>query len=527
MAIRTAGILNGFGASDFVRMKDKLADLQRQLGTGKKSETYGGLGADRGFSLAFRASLTQIDAWQQNIAVVTTRINIIETSLSGLQSTVSSVKTALQPNDFNLSSGRTYGQISAADGLNAIVSMLNANDGSRYVFGGRKTASPPVLDSVRFMNGEGAKDGFKTVLLERMQADLGADGASPEMNPAATGRVTLSAAGSDPVVLAEDGTHPFGLKIGSVTGAMDGVTATVTAGPPASLSLASGTGNALPGQSLTLSFTLPDGSTERLTMQAVAADAVDLTPGQFRVGASAAETLQNLRSNLAGQLDGLVRTKLAAASAVKAGEEFFRGETDPVALAGPPPIEYGVPLRLVPGLSGTMADAVAYDSLANADQRTVRWYQGDRTTSSPRATATAEIDSAQAVSYGVRANEDALRTTVQYLAVASAITFSSTDPHALARYQALTPRVSSGLSMETSPQSVESIRIEISAASTAASSAKSRHTDSQSMIRNLLADIEDVDPNEVAVYMLAMKTNLEASYQTTSMLSQLSLLRYL
>lgn len=527
MAIRTAGILNGFGAGEFVRMKDRLADLQRQLGTGKKSETYGGLGADRGFSLAFRASLTQINAWQQNISVVTTRINIIETSLSGLQSTAASVKTALQPNDFNLSSGRTYGQISAADGLNAVVSMLNANDGSRYVFGGRKTATPPVLDSIRFMNGEGAKDGFNTVMLERMQADLGASGASPEQNPAATGRVVLSGAGSDPVTLAEDGAHSFGLKVGPVTGAIDGVTPTVTPGPPASVSLASGAGNAAPGQSLTLSFTLPDGSTELITMQAMPADAIDITSTQFHIGANAAETLENLRTNLATQLDGLVRSKLAAASAVKAGDDFFRGETDPVALAGPPAIEYGAPLRLVPGLSGTMADAVAYDSLANADARTVRWYQGDRTTSSPRETATAEIDSAQIISYGARANEDALRSTVQYLAVASAMTFSASDPHALTRYQALTPRISAGLSMENSPQSVESIRIEISAASTASNSARSRHSDGSAMIQNLLGDIEDADPNEIAVFMLAMKTSLEASYQTTSMLSQLSLLKYI
>lgn len=527
MAIRTAGILNGFGASDFVRMKEKLADLQRQLGTGKKSETYGGLGADRGFSLAFRSSLSQIDAWQQNIAVVSTRISIIETSLTGMHNTASSVKTALQPNDFTLSSGRTYGQISAADGLNAVVSMLNANDGSRYVFGGRKTATPPVLDPIRFMNGEGAKDGFKTVLLERMQADLGAAGASPEQNPAATGRVVLSGAGSDPVTLTEDGTHSFGLKIGGLTGAIDGVAASLTPGPPASVSLASAAGNAMPGQSLTLSFTLPDGTTELMTLQAVAADADNLTPGQFRVGANATESLANLRASLATELDSLVHTKLAAASAVKAGEDFFRGETDPVALAGPPAIEYGAPLRLVPGLSGTMSDAVAYDSLANSEARTLRWYQGDRTTSPARTTATAEIDSAQTVSYGVRASEDALRSTVQYLAVASAMTFSSADPHALARYQSLTPRVSAGLSMENSPQSVQSILIEISAASTASNSAKGRHTDSYSMLKNLLGDIEDVDPNEIAVFMLAMKTSLEASYQTTSMLSQLSLLKYI
>jgi flagellar hook-associated protein 3 FlgL len=527
MAIRTSGILTGMGPSDFVRMKDKVADLQRQLGSGKKSETYGGLGADRGFALAFRASLSQIDAWQQNISLVSTRVTIIETSLQGVQKTIASTKTSMQPNEFTLSSGRTIGQVAAGDGLDAIISMLNASDGSRFVFSGRKSATPPVLDSSVFMNGDGSKDGFKTTLLERMQADLGVASASPERDPAATGRLTVSAAGVQPVTIAEDGVHTFGLKIGTTSGALDGITATPTAGPPASLSIAAGAGNTSPGQALTLSFTLPDGTTERITLNAVDPDAEVVASNEFKVGATSAETLDNLRATLGVQLGKLVGSKLAAASAVKAGDDFFHGETNPAALAGPPVIEPGVPKRLVAGVSGTMADAVAYDTPQNAETNTVRWYQGDRVSTNPRSTASAEIDSAQSVSYGVRADEEALRTTVQYLAVASSLRFTSTDTNALDRYQALTPRIVSGLSMENAAQTVESIRVEIAAANTGASSAKTRHTDSRSMLGGLLTDIEGVDDNEVAVQILALQTNLQASYQTTSMLSQLSLLKYL
>lgn len=527
MTIRTSGILTGFSASEFVTMKAKLADLQRQLGSGKKSETYGGLGSDRGFALAFRSSLSQINAWQQNISLVSTRVSIIDTSLNNLQNTVSSAKSGLKPNEFTLSSGKTIGQVAARDGLSAIVSMLNANDGSRYVFGGRKTATPPVLDSSLFMNGDGTKQGFNTALLERMQADLGVASASPERDPAATGRVTLSATGTAPVTLAEDGVHPFGLKITSVGGAVDGITATRTAGPPASLSIASGAGNASPGQTLTLNFTLPDGSVEPIALTAVSADAEVVGTNEFKVGATSAETLDNLRATLGTQLGKMVGGKLAAASAVKAGEDFFKGETNPAVLAGPPAVEAGVARRLVAGVSGTMADAVAYDTPQNADAKTVRWYQGDRVSTNPRATASAEVDSSQSVSYGVRADEEALRMSVQYLAVASALSFDSADTNALERYQALTPRVVSGLSMEKAAQTVESIRVEISAANTAANSAKQRHTDGKAMLGGLLTDIEGVDDNEVAVQILALQTNLQASYQTTSMLSQLTLTKYL
>ncbi|WP_204302297.1 hypothetical protein, partial [Serratia marcescens] len=88
---------------------------------------------------------------------------------------------------------------------------------------------------------------------------------------------------------------------------------------------------------------------------------------------------------------------LAAASATEAGEDFFKGETNPAALAGPPPVDPGVAKRLVPGASGTMADAVAFDTPANADNRTVRWYQGDRVSTDARATAAAQVDSAVSV----------------------------------------------------------------------------------------------------------------------------------
>jgi flagellar hook-associated protein 3 FlgL len=264
-----------------------------------------------------------------------------------------------------------------------------------------------------------------------------------------------------------------------------------------------------------------------MTLTAVAADADLLATGQFRVGATSAETLDNLRATLGTEISRMVGSKLAAASAVKAGDDFFHGETNAAALAGPPVVEPGVPKRLVPGVSGTMADAVAYDTPQNADTTTVRWYQGDRVSPNPRATASAEVDNSQSVYYGVRADEEALRTAVQYMAVASSLRFSESDPNGLERFQALTPRVVSGLSMENAGQTVQSIQIEIAAANTAADSAKTRHSDRRAMLGGLLADIEGVDDNEVTVQILALQTNLQASYQTSSMLSKLTIVNYM
>uniref|UniRef100_UPI00195332FF hypothetical protein n=1 Tax=Stenotrophomonas maltophilia TaxID=40324 RepID=UPI00195332FF len=81
---------------------------------------------------------------------------------------------------------------------------------------------------------------------------------------------------------------------------------------------ASGTGNAQAAENMTIGFKLPDGSTERITLTAVAADATPVGPGQFKVGASQTETLANMRGALGERLSNLVSTSLAAASATEA-----------------------------------------------------------------------------------------------------------------------------------------------------------------------------------------------------------------
>lgn len=528
MAIRTSGIVPGFAGADFLQMKNQLVDLQRQLGSGKKSETYGGLGSDRSLALSVQGSRAQIASYQQNISLVQTRISIMNTALTGMQKSVASTKTALLSVDFTLASGQTVGQLTASNGLDAVIGMLNSDDGGRYLFGGRQTGTPPVLERDDIMAGQGSKDGFKTALLERMQADLGSSSSSPERDAGATGRLTLSGAAASPIALAEDGIHPFGLKIDNVSGSVGGTAATVTAGPPASLSIAaSGTGTAQAGENLTIGFKLPDGSTERITLTAVAADATTVAPGQFRIGASQTETLANMRGALGDRLSNLVSTSLAAASATEAGEDFFKGETNPAALAGPPAVDPGVAKRLVPGASGTMADAVAFDTPANAENRTVRWYQGDRVSTDARATAAAQVDSAVSVSYGARADEEALRATVQNLAVASAVTFQNSDTQAKDRYQALASRVSSGLSGVGAAQTITSIQVEIASANSNADSAKARHKDSDAMLTDLLAGVTGVTNETVAAQIMALQTMMQASYQTSSMLSKLTLVNYM
>jgi hypothetical protein len=115
---------------------------------------------------------------------------------------------------------------------------------------------------------------------------------------------------------------------------------------------------------------------------------------------------------------------LVAASAVAAGDDFFNTDaSNPPQRVGGPPFNTATAL-----VNGTAAN-------------TVDWYLGDDATDDPRSTAVARADQSLTVTYGARANEQALRFTVQSIAVYAAVTYSAVDPNAAEQDAALRDRL--------------------------------------------------------------------------------------
>jgi hypothetical protein len=71
------------------------------------------------------------------------------------------------------------------------------------------------------------------------------------------------------------------------------------------------------------------------------------------------------------------------------------------------------------------------------------------------------------------------------------------------------------------------IAIELALAKTTMGNVSERQTTYKAQLETMLAEIETIPPEEVAMEILALKTRLEASYQTTSLVAQLSLVNYL
>jgi flagellin-like hook-associated protein FlgL len=498
MSVSYIGSLSSSMLQSILDMRSKLDDLQRQLGSGEKSTTYAGLGINRGVSMVMRSQLSALQSYDSTIANVGVRLSVAQQALTGADNLAHTIKTAAVQTDFTIDqTGKTGEQSAASNALDQLLGLLNTRAGDRYVFSGSAVDQPSVVSSDVLMNGDATHAGFMQVLDQRKQADLGSDG---------LGRLDITRAGAS-VTVAEDAVSPFGLKISAVNSTLSGATVTGPGGPPASLDV-SFTGTPAAGEQITVDFNLPDGTSQTLTLTATTAS----PPGenQFTIGATATDTATSFQAALNSSIQKIGATSLSAASAMAAGNDFFNTDSThpPQRVAGPP---YDTATALVDGSS--------------AD--TVQWYTGEDGPGSARTTVSARIDTSMSVNYGIRANEEALRNAVKNIAVFAAASFDASDPNAGDAYTALGTRVGAALDGSAGEQKITDISAEIAGGQQAFDAAKTRHSQTSNMLTDLLQNVEGVSQDDVGAQILSLQTSLQASLQTTALLSKMSLVNFL
>ena len=180
------------------------------------------------------------------------------------------------------------------------------------------------------------------------------------------------------------------------------------------------------------------------------------------------------------------------------------------------------PLR-VGGPPFNTASALVAGTAAN----TVMWYTGETGTDPARGTAVARIDQSITIQYGARADEQAFRWQLQNVAVYAAVVTNAANPNASRQASALSERISASLAPQNGQQSLQDIEAEFAGAQTAIKSSTDRQAQLKAMAYTMLDSIEGISADEVATKILALQTNLQASYQTTAMLYQTTLTKYL
>jgi flagellar hook-associated protein 3 FlgL len=615
-------------------ISNQLSDLSTQLSSGVKSPNYAGMGVNEGFAIAARAQLSNISAFGTTITNVNTMISAANTGLQSLSDIADQVQSNASSSPQNLTSaGQTIGQQNATSELSAIVGILNTQVGNRYIFSGTAITTPALASANDILNGTTTQAGLKQVVSERLQADQGANGLGRlVITPPAAAPATPPASSTLTTVAEDVPGSPFGLKLSSVS-----TTSTVTnvvsgpSGSPASFSVDFAAGQPSAGDTFSVTFNLPDGTTDSIKL--TASSSTPLPTGSFAIGATTSDTAANFSNAITSAISTLAGTSLVAASAVQAGNEFFNtsgtatgtpltNQVTPTAaaitgatllsgaagtdsLAGgfaagntitvngttltfvasgatgnqlnvtdsvqtllskidqitgtskPSTVHGGVisintddasTLSITTNPAGKLA-ALGFSgasitaaqpplrvsgsplssatSLVNGSANTVKWYTGNSGPGSPRSTATVRVDSAQSVEFGAQANEQAIRQVIQSIATYAAVTVSPTGTNSPAAVNALSERIATNLKPTLGQQSIQDIQTDFATAQTTMKDAQARQTQSQAALQSLVDQTEGINQSQVASEILALQNSLSASYQTTAMLSQLSLTKFL
>ncbi len=445
-------------ADMFVQMRKQGADLERQLTTGRRSDSYGGLGILRGQALDLRARISGLEAWQQGIKSADTRLKMMLQSIQGLDTIATDTKalTAL-PASKVIPGAKPQEQMLAQANLQGAIDFLNAEFGGRSLFAGRAHDEKPVANYNTIMQGVGEAIADRALL----------DG----VGTGETGQLAVSRAGATVTVTDTDTDAGFTLVGASASNA----SIMADDGPPASFTV---TGTPPVGARITLEVELPDGTRQEVSLIAETTSG----PGQFVTGGTPDEVAQNIQAAMQEALVKEASTSLASASALVASQEFF-------------------------------------DDPAN-------WYNGSDPDDpgQARSTATLRIDETQTVGIGAQANEDGFKRLLSQLAALAATDFSDGSTE---RLESMMTRVRDNLTPQGGEQSIAQIGMELGVASKTMSEASERHKATQVMIQNELGEIEDTRTEEVVAKLLTLQTRMQASYQTTSLLSRLSLVNFL
>lgn len=327
-------------------MKARFDQLQGQLATGQKASKLSEMGSSRFFDLSIRARLTKISSYQDTITSVNLRLDVLDTTMTRLDKLESDQRTLATPGGYGSSNVNltTTPDLSMAR-LDEVLDLLNASIDGRYLFGGSTTDQAPVLETSAILDGALGRDGFRTVVGERKLADAGTNG---------QGRLAVAVA-ADTVALAEDGAHPFGFKLSTLSSSSPSIALAQPSGSPASLGVKFLT---LPvaGETVSIGLTLPDGSEEVIKLVATSgATGV----GTFQIGADPNATAANFAAALGATLQETGKTTLAAASTYAAADNFFNAQGVPVMRVAGPPFDTATAL-----VAATPAD-------------TMLWYQGE------------------------------------------------------------------------------------------------------------------------------------------------------
>lgn len=169
-------------------------DLQTQVATGKRSQTYAGIASDAGRLIDLETRRKMLDRYEQNNAVMEARIDITSNAVDGIGNTIrgfrqgllklttgSAVLSASNINDL---------QASAFRAMKSLEEYLNTDLDGRSLFAGSRVGQRPVnIVASSLAEFQATWDGSKVIYPPTRTAQVGATGT---LTHATTGDLSIT-----------------------------------------------------------------------------------------------------------------------------------------------------------------------------------------------------------------------------------------------------------------------------------------------------------------------------------------------
>ncbi|NEU12702.1 hypothetical protein G3T14_11195 [Methylobacterium sp. BTF04] len=297
-----------------------------------------------------------------------------------------------------------------------------------------------------------------------------------------------------------------GAAVASIQGAPQlGLSANFSTGTPAQVAVAVNTTPNV-GDTVTFNLALRDGTTQAITLTAAAtADATSTT-----AFSTTGDVATNISNALANALKGAAATTLSASSASRATQDFFAGSKSA-------------------GLAPRRISADGNGYAEQASTKTVIWYTGDDTSTDPRATATVQATATRSLDIGVQANEAPIRSVLAGIALVAAESFTTAASGSAdaTRYNAVADRSRVLLGSKDGNSGIQGIASDLGLAASDLQDTQTQNRTTRAALQDSLDGVDTVSAESVTAQLLQLQTQLQASYQVTSMLSKLTLVSYL
>lgn len=295
MAISNAMYPPSQSFTNTVNLRAQFDKLQLQLATGEKYSSLSEVGSQRTLDYNIRSRLSQLDIYSSNITTANLRLDFLDNAITTLDKIEADSRSAVVGGTPGQDQLRMVTAQSLAEArLNEVLSILGSDLNGRYVFSGDKADVVPVVTGKMLLDGDLTRDGLRTIVSQRNQADMGADskgrlvtGLSSLTSSTAASTNTITLTGGNSVADANGVKLKGVTSTTSVPGAID-----VRVSPPIPTTDEVDFSTPVAGDTVRITMQLADGSFQDTTYTAVAAPTVPAA-NEFLIGATDADTKAN------------------------------------------------------------------------------------------------------------------------------------------------------------------------------------------------------------------------------------------